>query len=378
MRIWYDVYQFKWLEKRFCCPSTEDIFYHWQRMAVTYGKILGDLKKGQFAPVYVLHGEELFFIDQIVDYIAENALQPAEKAFNQVVWYGKDVDGKMITDEARQYPMMSQRRVIIVKEAQSMSKDDLQSLEVYMSNPTESTILVIAHPHKKVDGRSKFLKEAARTGVVFESKKLRENQMADWIQDQFNARKLGIDPAAIDALIELQGNELSRLKHAFDKLANTLQEGERVTTSLVLDTIGASREYNVFELQRALGQKDHFNAVRIVEFFCGNIKSHPPFMIIGVLYAFYNKLLIVKSLKSASPAQAAKALGYRSEYFVKEYIAAAQHYSVAEISHVIKALRKYDMQLKGLEARGVSHEALLKQMTQEILNIKQVAATNQA
>lgn len=330
-----------------------------------FGTIMQSLKAGKFAPIYVLHGEELYFIDKISDYIAEHALDTSEKAFNQVTWYGKDVTAKAIIDEARQYPMMAQRRVVIVKEAQVMQ--DIKDLEHYAMQPSQSTILVICHPFKKIDSRTRFMKEANKNGVVFDAEKLKDAQLPGWVAQFVKDHKASIEPEAIDTLIQLIGNELARLGHAIENLLNAIKDGQPISRQLVLDSIDLSREYNVFELQKALGLKDAYTAQKIVRFFCADIRSHSPIGIIAVLYAYFSKLLIIRSLNTTDPRQAAQAIGLRSDYFAREYIQAARHYSLSELNAVIHILKKYDLYAKGVGRRNSDQASLLEQMIQEVM-----------
>ena len=341
--------------------------------AKSFQAIFQSLKGGNIAPIYVLHGEELFFIEKISDYIAENVLQPSEKAFNQVIWYGKDVNAKAIADEARQYPMMSQKRVVIIKEAQAMR--DLKDLEHYAMQPSPTTVLVICHPFKKVDGRTRFIKEANKNGVVFESRKLGDRDLGNWIQGYVADHKSSIKPDAVDTLIAFVGNDLSRLGHALDNLTVKQGSGQAISRGDVLDSISISREYNIFELQKALGKKDAASVELIVQYFTSNIKAHPMPMVIGTLYSFFSRLLIVRSLNSSNPKAVAQAIGLGSEYFAREYIAAARNYSLAQVTAVIGILNSYDGYSKGISNRSRDGSALLRQMVQEILYVHQTTSS---
>nr|MCU0346053.1 DNA polymerase III subunit delta [Saprospiraceae bacterium] len=331
-------------------------------------QILGDLKKRKFQPIYFLHGSEPYFIDTISDFIEKNALTEAERSFNQVVLYGRDVDHLAVIDNARRYPMMSQHSVVIVKEAQEMK--DLKDLEKYVANPLDSTILVLCHKHKSFNTTTKFGKLLAEKGIVFDAKKLYDNQVPDWIHDHLSHQHLKITPGAADLLAEYLGTDLSLIAHELDKLALHLQKGTEITADHVETHVGISREYNIFELQKALSNKDLAKIARIVDNFEANPKKNPLIMVISSLASFFTKVYMLHFLKNAHDSEVQKKLGLRSPYALKEYRAALRHFSQAKTEHIINLLKTYDLMAKGVDYNSTGKEdgELLKEMMWRVVN----------
>ncbi|RME04734.1 MAG: DNA polymerase III subunit delta, partial [Bacteroidetes bacterium] len=222
-------------------------------MATTHQQILQSLRKKDFKPVYFLHGPEPYFIDSIEKFIEENALPEEQKAFNQIILYGKDVDANTVIDNARRFPMMAEHQVVILREAQMMR--ELKDLETYLQQPQPSTILVICHKHKNFTGK-KLIDLASKTGVVFESKKLYENQVFDWVQDHIRSLGYDITSHATNLLIEYLGTDVSVIVLELEKLALHLEKGVTINEEHIEEYVGISREYNVFELNKALGLRD--------------------------------------------------------------------------------------------------------------------------
>ncbi|MDX1407314.1 MAG: DNA polymerase III subunit delta [Saprospiraceae bacterium] len=338
--------------------------------AATFDTIMKDLQAGKFAPVYLLHGEETYFIDQIADVITEHALSDSERVFNLMVCYGKETDSRTITDNARQYPMMSQRRVIILKEAQSMR--DLSNLEPYLAHPAESTVLVICHMHKKLDGRKSLYKTANQHGVVFESRRLYDNKVPAWIESFVAQHNKQIEPVASMALVEYLGNDLSKVANELEKLMLQLGDQSLITEGDVFDNIGISRDFNVFELQKAIGKRDIIRIERIVQHFMANMKSSPLILVVANLFSYFSRVLIARSMSGASDRELGTALGLRSNYFLREYREAARNYSIADLEHIITILRKYDLHSKGVDNRSRGDDELLRQLIQEIYLVSSV------
>jgi DNA polymerase III subunit delta len=334
---------------------------------VTYDALMNSLKSGEYAPLYLLQGDESYFIDRIVDYIAENALSESEKVFNQLICYGKDSNSRTIMDNARQYPMMAQRRVIILKEAQTMR--DIKELASYVAHPAESTVLVLAHPHKKLDGRSALAKAIARNGVIYEAKTLYDNKLPAWIESYMASKKYKIEPEASAAMAEYLGSDLTKTVNEIDKLIITLGDRTTVTRDDVFKNIGVSKDYNVFELQKALGRRDPIAIQRIMLHFMGNMKANPLVMIIGSLYSYFSKILIVRAMGRSSDNELAAAIQLRNTFFLREYKSAAQKFSTANLEYVIALLRKYDLQSKGMGARSKPDHEVLREIVQEIYTL---------
>lgn len=334
---------------------------------ITYDALMSSLKRGEYAPIYLLQGDESYFIDNVVDYITQNALSESEKVFNQLICYGKDSNSRMIIDNARQYPMMAQRRVIILKEAQAMR--DIQALEPYAAHPAESTILVLAHPHKKLDGRKALAKAIARNGVVFESKSLYDNKLPAWIESYVKSKKFNIEPDASMVMAEYLGSDLSKIANEIDKLVITLGDRKTIARDDVFKNIGISKDFNVFELQKALGQRDPIAIQRIMLHFMGNMKANPLTMVIASLYAYFSKILIVRTMGRSSDNELMAAIQLRNAFFLREYKSAAQKLSAAHLEYIIAVLRKYDLQSKGLGRRSKPDHEVLREIVQEIYTL---------
>lgn len=334
--------------------------------APTLTSILKDIKARKFAPVYLLHGEEPFFIEQIADAIESHALTESEKVFNQMVLYGKDVDARAVVDTCRQYPMMSQYKVVILKEAQMMQSEQFQNLEPYIDKSAPTSILVICYMYKKVDGRTNLMKTAKSKALVFESKKLYSNQVPEWIESMARDQGMTIDSDAVEVLFEYIGNDLPRIANEIVKLKIGLKEDRRITAAAVYDNIGINREYNVFELQKAVGLRDYSGTEMILQNLTANMKSSPMVMIVGTFFSYFTKLLVIRSMSKASDQELAQALGQSSTFFIKEYKAAASKYSVASLDKIVCILRDYDMKSKGMGSRNVEEGELLREMVQRI------------
>ena len=326
--------------------------------------ILKNLKDKSYAPIYLLHGDEAYYIDLITDYIENHVLEDAEKAFNQAVLYGKDVDFKQIVDEARQFPMMAPYRVVIIKEAQDMKT--LTKLEKYAENPSPQSIVVIAHKHKKIDGRTKLAKNVSQKGILFESKKIYDNQLPGWITDACKNRKVSIDYEASVMLAEYLGTDLGKVSNEIDKLLLNVKSN-KITLEDVQEQVGISKEYNVFEFQKALGTRDREKAFRIIEYFADNEKSNPLPLILGNLYNYYSKLYITVNNLNASDQQVQKLIGLPSPYFVKEYKLAAKNMGLHRIKASFLALQKADLRSKGVGARSKDNKAVLTELGLELL-----------
>lgn len=325
---------------------------------MTYEAIISDLKAKKYAPVYLLHGEEGFFIDKISQYIEKNVLSESEKAFNQIVMYGKDVDSTQVIDNARQYPMMSERRVVILKEAQAMNKID--SLDSYVNNPSQQTILVINHKYKKLDGRSKLTKSIKKTGVVFEAKKMYDNQVAPWIVSNVSKRGAKIDSNAAQIMAEYLGSDLSKISNEIDKLL--VKERSNISIDIVQKQVGITKDYNVFELQKAISMGDTEKAFRIIKYFGDNPKSNPLVVVLGSLYNYFSKVYTTAfHLNKKQDKELASLVGV-SPYFLKEYKQASKQFSSSKLISVFSALRDADLKSKGVGSRKMEPNEILREL----------------
>ena len=333
---------------------------------MTYEAIIDDLKQKKYKPVYLLHGEEPYHIDLITDYIAENVLTEAEKSFNQTTLYGKDSDAAQVINAAKRFPMMASHQVIILKEGQELK--DFKELEHYLKQPLQSTLLVINYKYKKLDSRTKLFKQFQEKGVVFESKKLYDNQVPGWITGYLSQKAYSIDPKAAFLLSEFLGSDLSKIANELEKLIIILGEKTRkITPELVERNIGISKDYNQFELQKALGQKDVVKANRIINYFAENQKNHHITQTISTLYFYFSKLLIYYYLKDRSKQNVAAALKI-NPYFVSDYAEAARRYKATKVAQIISILREYDMRSKGYNGDTTAEGELLKEMVFKILH----------
>ena len=323
-------------------------------------KIMQDLKANKFAPVYFLQGEETYFIDQISNYIEKHALSESEKSFNQTILFGKETEFKTVLDCVSRVPMMASHQVVIVKEAQSMRT--LKKLENYIKKPFSSTILVIAHKHKKIDMRTGFGKAIKANSVFLNATKLYENKVPNFVSKMLEEKKFKIDYGALMLVVEYLGADLSKIANELDKLTINLTPGEEITKDHIEKNIGISKDYNVFELQKALGLKDYTKSSRIFKYLIANIKSNPIIVTISILFTYYKKLLILKQSNQVSERELLSRLSIGSPYFLKEYKQAASNLSTAEIIHCLHTLRTFDMRSKGVNNYHTSHEELLREM----------------
>ncbi|MEM7572040.1 MAG: DNA polymerase III subunit delta [Bacteroidota bacterium] len=338
---------------------------------MSFDQILKAVKAKDFAPVYLLHGPEAYFIDQIEAAIEAHALQEQERAFNQTIIYGKEADHLQVVDAARRFPMMAERQLIILREAKDMRS--LQQLVSYVEKPAATTVLVISHKHKKLNGNSKLAKALKANGVVFEAKPLYDNQVPDWIRARLKQKGYSIEPSAAELLGEFLGTSLSKITNELDKLLINLPKGTQVTTQVVEDQVGISKDFNVFELQQALGSRNTVKAFRIVQYFTANPKAGPLPMILGSLYNYFSKVLILLEMraKQAPEKEVLSALKLRSNYFLREYNLAARNYNRAKATAVFALLHEYDLKSKGVGAVSAVREngALLKELVYRILNV---------
>jgi DNA polymerase-3 subunit delta len=332
---------------------------------LTFEQIMADLKNKIYKPIYFLMGAESYYIDQITDYISNNVLAEAEKAFNQTVVYGRDVDVSDIDGLARRYPMMASHQVIIVKEAQAVK--NLDKLVYYAEKPLNSTILVINFKYKNLAKNKKLYKAINKTGIIFESKKLYDNQVPAWINKYLNNKLFTIDPVASALLNEYLGTDLSKITNELDKLAISLPPNSKITTKDIEENIGISKDYNNFELQSALAKKDVLKANRIINHFGQNQKENPIVLTINSLYQYFRKILIYHFLKDKSNRSVAASLGV-NPYFVKDYQTAARRYNPKKVVQVISFLREYDLKSKGLDNASMKPEDLLKELIFKILH----------
>jgi DNA polymerase III subunit delta len=329
-------------------------------MPATFDSIISDLKKKIYKPVYFLAGEEPYYIDQISKYIEENVLEESEKDFNQSIIYGDDTTIPGIIESSRRFPMMANQQVIIVREAQTLRK--IEDLAVYTENPLVSTILVINYKYKTLDKRTKLFKSLEAKGVYFESSRLRDYQLPAWIKEYLMARGVKIEGDAGSLLTEYLGTNLGKVANELDKMIISLPEDKRLITMAVIEkSIGISKDFNNFELQKAVGEKNIEKANRIGMYFANNPKDNPITLTIASLFSYFSKILLFHSLKDKSKNSVAAALKI-NPYFVREYETAARNYNPGKTVSVISLLRKYDMKSKGVGDSGTDQGDILKEL----------------
>ena len=329
-------------------------------------KIVSDIKGGNIKSIYFLMGEEPYYIDKISDYIEDNILAEEEKGFNQMVLYGRDVTVEDIIDNAKRYPMMADRQVIVVKEAQDLSRT-IEKLVSYAQNPQPSTVLVICYKYKSIDKRKKLYKAVQKAGLVYESKKLYENQVADWIRRVLAGKKFKIDTKATLMLVDFLGTDLSKISNELNKLMVVLPAGSTITPNAIEENIGISKDYNNFELRKAVGERDVLKVNRIINHFAQNQKANPMVVTISLLNSFFTQLLIFHSLKDKSKNSVAKALGV-NPFFVSDYSVAAKNYPMRKVSQVIALLRDADIKGKGVGANALPASDILKELLFKIIH----------
>ncbi len=332
---------------------------------MTFEDILGNLKKKIYHPIYFLMGEEAYFIDKISDYITDHVLTDAEKGFNQTVLYGKDLDPHVIISHARRFPMMANHQVIIVREAQNIKK--IEELESYVKNPLNSTILVLNYKYKTLDKRKTFTKLLDKNGLLFESKKIYDNQLPAWIASYLKIQQYTIAPQAAAMLAEYLGTDLSKVANELDKLIISLPVGSQITPDDIEKNIGISKEFNVFELQNALGERDLLRANRIINYFGANPSGNPVPVVISSLFSYFSKLLNYHFLDDKSQNNVASVLQVHP-FFVKTYVTASKNYSIKKLVEIVAILREYDMKSKGWGSVSATSADLQREMIYRILH----------
>lgn len=329
-------------------------------------QLVTDIKNGHLKPIYFLMGEESYYIDKISDYIESNVLAEDEKGFNQMTLYGRDITIDDIVSNAKRYPMMAERQVVIIKEAQDLSRN-IEKLVSYANNPQPTTVLVVNYKYKKLDKRKALYKAINKVGVIYESKKLYENQVADWIRRVLAPKNYTISPKASQMLVEFLGTDLSKISNEIEKLQIILPKGSQITPELIEENIGISKEYNNFELRKAIGERNVIKAHKIVNYFAENPKDHPMVVTVTLLFSYFSQLLHFHGLSDKSPRHVASALRV-NPYFVNDYVVAARNFPMRKVSAVIALLREFDVKSKGVGANAVPQGDLLKELLFRIFN----------
>lgn len=332
----------------------------------TTDQILQDLRAGRYAPVYILQGEEPFEIDRVADYIEQHALAEHERGFNQVVLYGRDADVATILGNARRFPMMADRTVVLVREAQTVADLErdpgLKLLLRYLEQPSTTTVLVLCHKHKTLDGRKALAKAAEKSAVLLTTKKLYENQVPGWLTAYVKEHGAAITPEAVMLLVQRAGTDLARLASEVDKLLNGAAAASKaIDKEAVLAGVGMSREFTIFELQTALVQGNAAHVERIIRFFGSNPKDNPVIPQLGLLFGFFARLLVLHQQRAAGPINWRAALGNRA-FLQKEYEQALNRFPYERARRVISYLRRADLQAKGIEGGSLTDADILREL----------------
>jgi len=334
-------------------------------------KILGDLKAKKYAPIYLLQGEETYYIDLIANYIEKNALSDSEKSFNQVVLYGKDSPVNVILTNARRLPMMAERQVVIVREAQDIP--DLQKeagsklLLDYAQRPVPSTVLVLCHMHKTLDKRRELGKklDSLTEGATF--KKMYDNQLPAFVEEYVSSKGYEIDEKGVRVFCEFVGNDLNRLANEIDKVLISAPKGSKLNGDAIMNQVGMSREFNIFELQKALVMKDTLQAARIVNFIASTSKRNPVIPLVAFLYSFFSKLLIASAARVSDERYLVTLLKI-SPFAAKDYSVALNRYNTMQLINIIGLLKEADLKLKGVNSGSASEGDILKELVFRLLS----------
>jgi DNA polymerase-3 subunit delta len=329
-----------------------------------YQKIITDLKAKKIKPIYLIMGEESYYIDQLVDYIEDHLLPEEDKSFNQVVLYGRDVTVDQVLETAKRYPMMADKQLVIVKEAQDLK--DIKLFENYAENPLETTVLVLAHKYKNVLKTTKFYKNCVKNGVVLESEKIKDYKLSQWIEGFVKSKGYQILPKAALMLSEFLGNDLNKINNELNKLFIILKPNEPITPEAIEKNIGFSKDFNVFELQNAIGTKNEVKTLKIFQHFAQNSKEYPMVVISSMLFSYLSKILLYHGLPNKTDAASVLRI---SPYFVKDYQEAARNFPMRKVSNMINALKTLDIKSKGVGDNQVPDIDLYKDFMVEVFRV---------
>ena len=335
---------------------------------VTYDSLMRELVAGQYRPVYYLHGEESYYIDKICDYIAEHALAPEERDFNQTILFGSDVTASQVADAARRYPMMAERQVVILKEAQNLKQTD--ALEKYMKQPLKSTVLVICHKNGKIDGRKReYVKAIQQAGVLFESAKLRDRDLPAFIEGYLKRKEVSIDPKSTQLIADAIGADLSRLTSELDKVLLSLPEQDRrVTPQVVEDQIGVSKDFNGFELRDAIVNRNIFKANQIMNYFDKNPKAGSIYSFLPMMFNYFQNLMLAYYAQKKTQEGVAEWLELKSPWAAKDYMTGMRNYTGMKVMQIIGKIREIDAKSKGLDNPNTPPGELMKELIFFILH----------
>ncbi len=334
-------------------------------MAADYQKIISEISRKKYLPVYLLCGEEPYYIDVISDHIEANVVDESMKEFNLSVFYGRDTDATKVLETVKRYPMMSDYQVVIIKEAQDMKTVD--ELALYLEKPLESTLLVICYKYKKYDKRKSLAKLADKKGVYFESSRIYSDKVPAWIDDYVTSRGYKITPKASILLADFLGTDLSKVVNEISKLFILLKPGSTINEDVIEKNVGISKDYNFYEFQDALATKNIEKANNIVNFFNSNPKENPLAKIVPMTYFFFSKVLLCSTFTDKSPSGISSGLGL-TPFLARDYIKAVNNYSYSKLTSVISILREYDLKSKGVDSGSTDSTDLMREMIFRILH----------
>lgn len=334
---------------------------------VTYEMMMRDLKTRRFLPVYILMGEESYFIDKISDYIAEHVLQPEQRDFNQNIVFGSDINAAQIVDLSKGYPMMAEYRVVIVKEAQNLRGTEM--IEKYLENPVKSTILVLCHKNGTIDKRKRLIGRANAVGVVFESKKMRESELPNFIASYLKGRNIAIDFKSSTMIADHVGSDLNRLISVLEKVLISLPENIReIGPDIIEKQIGVSKDFNAFELRNALINRDVFKANQIIKYFDKNPKAGSIFAFLPLLFSYFQNLMIAYYAPGKTDTAVAQYLELRGGWAARDYITGMKNYTGKKTMQIISKFREIDAKSKGINNPNTTTGDLMKELIFFILH----------
>lgn len=332
---------------------------------MTFEQILSDIKQNNYKPIYFLHGEEAYFMDELADAFAKHVVDESAKDFDQTIVFGSDTNVGQIISMAKRFPVIAKKQLVLVKEAQGLKK--IEELESYAKDPQTETVLVICYKFKKLDKRKAIYKALKKTGVVFESEKIKDYHVAKWIETDIAKKGFKVNAKTSAILAEYIGNDLPQIVSTIEKLAIHLNKGEEVTPAAIEKYVGISKTYNIFELQNAIGKKDVKQIFKIVNHFSHNAKEHPFPATVGGLYNYFSKIIAMHYLSDKSEKGIASALKIHP-YFVKDYTQAARNFNAGKTMRIIGLLKTYDLKSKGFNNTSTNDGELLKELMFQVLN----------
>ena len=332
---------------------------------MNYKEIITSINNKDLHPIYFLMGDEPYYIDKLCNKFAKEILNGEEKEFNQITLYGKDTTVEEIISSSKQFPFGAARRVIIIKEGQQLK--NIEKLESYFENPQKNTILIISYKKKSIDKRKKFGKNLSKNCIVFESNKLYDNQIPSWIISYINKRGYTIDKTSSTVLAEQLGTNLSKISNELEKLILAMDKEKHITAELIENNIGISKDYNIFELQNALGEKNVLKANHIINHFAKNTKQHHIIPILSALFSFFQKIIFYHSLEDKSAKSVASKLKINL-FFINQYQKAAKNYNIKKLILIFSYLKEYDLKSKGVKNKSTDQSELLKELVFKILH----------